>query len=197
MNISNLEMIKSQMAASIETKQKLFADEKAINEISAIADVCVEAYKRGNKVLWCGNGGSAADAQHMAGELVSKFRFDRPGLPSMSLSVDPSIVTAISNDYGYEKVFSRQIQANGRKGDVLIGISTSGNSKNIVEAGKQCVEMGITTVALVGAKPCAMDAFDHVVKIPSTETPRIQECQTLIGHILCGIIEERIFGEDR
>ena len=129
----------------------------------------------------------------MAGEMVSKFYFDRPAIPSIALTTDTSIITAIANDYGYEKVFSRQLQANAVKGDVFIGISTSGNSRNLVESLPMCRQLGVTAVALVGAKPSLMDDWDIVVKIPSSSTPRIQECQTLIGHIICCIVEENLF----
>ena len=157
--------------------------------------MCTEAYRNGKKTLFAGNGGSAADAQHFAGELVSKFYFDRPGLPSIALTTDTSIITAIGNDCGYKQIFARQIQAQGVKGDVFIGISTSGNSENIVEVLPVCREKGITSIALTGANPCKMDEFDIVIKVPSNETPRIQECQTLIGHIICCIVEENIFSE--
>jgi D-sedoheptulose 7-phosphate isomerase len=193
--MKNIEIVKKQISDSVETKKKFLDDDTAVAKIAEVAELCTKAYRNGNKIMWCGNGGSAADAQHMAGELVNKFYFDRPGLPSISLSSDPSIVSAISNDYGYDEVFSRQIAAQGCKGDVLIGISTSGNSKNIVAALQECRKKGIISVAIVGAKPCKMDEFDHVIKIPSEETPRIQECQTLTGHILCYIIERNLFVE--
>src|SRR5574344_2441211 len=190
-----LDIVKTQVADSAQTKERLLADEKTLALIAHVAEVCTEAYRNGKKCLFAGNGGSAADAQHLAGELVSKFYFDRPGLPSISLATDPSIVTAIGNDYGFEDVFRHQVQAQGNAGDILIGISTSGNSKNIVAALPECKKKGITSIALVGAKPCKMDDAEYVIKIRSEETPRIQECQTLIGHILCCIIEENMFGE--
>ena len=144
--------------------------------------------------MWAGNGGSAADAQHMAGELVNKFTFDRPGLPALSLSTDTSIITAVGNDYGFDRLFARQIEAQGCAGDVFIGISTSGKSPNLVNALQACRSKGITSVAIVGANPCAMDDYDFVIHVPSIVTPRIQECQTLIGHILCYIVEQELFG---
>ncbi|MFA6592872.1 MAG: D-sedoheptulose 7-phosphate isomerase [Bacteroidales bacterium] len=193
--MDRINLIKKQIKDSADTKERLLSDEAVIKKIDEIASLCTQAYKNGGKIMWCGNGGSAADAQHLAGELVNKFYFDRPGLPSISLSTDPSIVSAISNDYGYDTVFAHQVQAQGQKGDILIGISTSGNSKNIVAALPECRKKGIISVALVGSKPCKMDEFDYVVKIPSDETPRIQECQTLIGHILCCIIEQNLFGD--
>ncbi|MBQ1914983.1 MAG: SIS domain-containing protein, partial [Selenomonadaceae bacterium] len=148
----------------------------------------------GHKTMWAGNGGSAADAQHMAGELVNKFTFDRPGLAALSLSTDTSIITAVGNDYGFDRLFARQVEAQGCTGDVFIGISTSGKSPNLVNALAACKEKGITSVAIVGANPCPMDEYDYVIHVPSTVTPRIQECQTLIGHILCYIVESILFG---
>ena len=187
--------IRSQIASSIEVKQALLADDALTAKIAGIASLMVEAYRYGHKTLWAGNGGSAADAQHMAGELVNKFTFDRPGLPALSLSTDTSIITAVGNDYGFERLFARQVEAQGCAGDVFIGISTSGRSKNLVEALQACREKGIVSVAIVGADPCPMDDYDYVIHIPSRETPRIQECQTLIGHILCSIVEAELFGQ--
>lgn len=190
-----ISITRQHISESVRVKEALLHDPKAIETISQIALVCTEAYQRGNKVIWAGNGGSAADAQHMAGEMVSKFFFDRPAIPSIALTTDTSIITAIGNDYGYEMVFSRQLQANAVKGDVFIGISTSGNSRNLVTSIDICRQCGVTTVALVGSQPCDMDTWDYVVKIPSRSTPRIQECQTLIGHIICCIVEENLFGK--
>ena len=187
------EITQQHIQQSVKVKSDLLNDQKAVDTIVKIAEICTEAYRRGNKVIWAGNGGSAADAQHMAGEMVSKFYFDRPAIPSIALTTDTSIITAIGNDYGYHMVFSRQLQANAVKGDVFIGISTSGNSQNLVESLPMCREIGVTAVALVGSAPCAMDDWDIVVKIPSSSTPRIQECQTLIGHIICCIVEENLF----
>ena len=188
------DMIHAQVEESIRVKQALLADETLMDKIAAVANVIVDAYKAGHKTLWAGNGGSAADAQHMAGELVNKFTFDRPGLAALSLSTDTSIITAVGNDYGFDRLFARQVEAQGCAGDVFIGISTSGRSKNLVEALPACREKGITAVAIVGANPCPMDDYDYVIHVPSVETPRIQECQTLIGHILCYIVERQLFG---
>lgn len=195
MKQSTPEIIKSQIAESIATKEALLNDPSLQDAIKRAAEVCVNAYRNGKKTMFAGNGGSAADAQHLAGELVSKFYFDRPGLPSLALTTDTSILTAIGNDYGYESLFSRQVQAQGNEGDVFIGISTSGNSKNLVHALPICKEKGIFTIAMTGATPCKMDAYDLVIKIPSESTPRIQECQTMIGHIICCLIETEIFGD--
>ena len=188
------DMIHAQVEESIRVKQALLADEALIERISSVAGVIVEAYKAGHKTLWGGNGGSAADAQHMAGELVNKFTFDRPGLPALSLSTDTSIITAVGNDYGFDRLFARQIEAQGCVGDVFIGISTSGRSKNLVEALGACRAKGVISVAIVGADSCPMDDYDYVLHVPSTVTPRIQECQTLIGHILCYMVEQELYG---
>ena len=183
-----IETIKSQMAESARVKQLMLQDEVLIEKIQDIAGIVVAAYRAGHKTMWAGNGGSAADAQHMAGELVNKFTFDRPGLAALSLSTDTSIITAVGNDYGFDRLFARQVEAQGCAGDVFIGISTSGKSPNLVNALAACKEKGITSVAIVGANPCPMDGYDYVIHVPSTVTPRIQECQTLIGHILCYIV---------
>ena len=191
-----LETAKKQVAESARVKEALLADESAMKTIADVARLLVEAYKRGNKSIWAGNGGSAADAQHMAAELVNKFTRNRRGLPAAALTVDTSVLTAIGNDYGFHQLFSRQLDAIGREGDVFVGISTSGNSQNLTEALNMCREKGIVSVALVGGKPCEMDNYDYVIHVPSTETPRIQECQTLIGHILCGAVEESLFADN-
>lgn len=192
--MESIEIVRRQISASANAKKALLQNEHVLHRIAYAAEVCTEAYSNGCKTLFAGNGGSAADAQHLAGEFVSKFYFDRPGIPSIALTTDTSIITAIGNDYGYDRLFARQVQAQGNKGDVFIGISTSGNSENIIKALPVCREKGIRTIALTGARPCRMDEFDIVIKVPSTETPRIQECQTLIGHIICCIVEENIFG---
>ena len=189
-----IETIKTQMAESARIKQRMLEDDALVGRIEDIAGIMVDAYRSGNKTMWAGNGGSAADAQHMAGELVNKFSFDRPGLAALSLSTDTSIITAVGNDYGFDRLFARQIEAQGCAGDVFIGISTSGKSLNLVNALAACNEKEITSVAIVGANPCPMDDYDYVIHVPSVETPRIQECQTLIGHILCYIVEQELFG---
>ena len=188
-----LDFVKEQVAESARVKEAFLADEKAMEEVAAVAALLVQTYRAGGKTLWAGNGGSAADAQHMAAELVNKFRLNRSGLPAMALTVDTSVLTAIGNDYGYEQVFARQIIACGNPGDVFVGISTSGNSANLLKALDACREKGLITVAVVGGASCGMDAYDHVIHIPSTDTPRIQECQTLVGHILCEAVERSLF----
>ena len=188
--------IADQIRASISTKQAILSDKGLMRNIAAAAQMIVDAYEQGKKTLLAGNGGSAADAQHIAGEFVSKFYFDRPGIASIALTTDTSIITAIGNDYGYDKLFSRQIQAQGSAGDVFIGISTSGNSANLVEALRRCGQKGIKTIGLTGFTGGEMDSMcDLCIKVPSGETPRIQESHILIGHIICCIVEEKLFGD--
>ena len=194
MNTEKHQLISDQVAESIRVKEAILNDPALIAKIRQAADLCTHAYRAGKKTMFAGNGGSAADAQHLAGEFVSKFYFDRPGLPSIALTTDTSILTAIGNDYGFDRLFARQVQAQGVDGDIFIGISTSGNSPNIVEALEECRKKGIFTIALTGAKPCKMDDFDLVIKVPSESTPRIQEAQTMIGHIICCLVEREIFG---
>ena len=190
------EWVKASVAESVRVKQALLSDEKTLDKIAAVAELLVRTYRAGGKTLWAGNGGSAADAQHMAAELVNKFRFDRPGLPAVALTANTSVVTAVGNDYGYDRLFVKQLEAFGAPGDVFIGISTSGRSANLLAVTEYCRAHGIVTVALTGAAPCGMDAYDHVIKVPSTDTPRIQECQTLIGHILCERVEKALFATE-
>jgi D-sedoheptulose 7-phosphate isomerase len=161
-----------------------------------VAELIVATYQNGGKVLIAGNGGSAADAQHIAAELVSRFSFERPALPAMALTTDTSILTAISNDYGYESLFSRQLEASGRPGDVFIAISTSGNSPNIVRALETAAGIGLISVGLTGATGGKMaDLCRYCLNIPSTDTPRIQEGHITIGHILCASTEQALFGK--
>ena len=189
------ETIRKQIQESIDVKKRLLEDDAVRSAILAAAERMIEAYKNGRKTLLAGNGGSAADAQHIAGEFVSRFYFDRPGLPSIALTTDTSILTAIGNDYGYVKVFSRQVQAQGTEGDVFVGISTSGNSANILDALAMCKEKGIASIGLTGAGGGKMaDLCDICIQIPSKETPRIQEAHILVGHILCCLVEEAMFG---
>ncbi|TBR81317.1 SIS domain-containing protein [Campylobacter novaezeelandiae] len=191
-----LAYIKNHFKESIDTKEQILKDENLLDLIKKVALEIIKAYKNGNKTLLAGNGGSAADAQHIAGELVSRFYFDRPGLASIALTTDTSILTAIGNDYGYEKVFSRQLEAQGTKGDIFIGISTSGNSANILKALEICKEKRIISIGLTGQSGGKMNELcDYCIKVPSSCTPRIQESHILIGHILCAIVEEELFGK--
>ncbi|ELE2129409.1 D-sedoheptulose 7-phosphate isomerase [Campylobacter jejuni] len=188
--------IKEHFQESILVKEQILKDENLMTLIKNASLEVIKAYKNGNKTLLAGNGGSAADAQHIAGEFVSRFYFDRPGIASIALSTDTSILTAIGNDYGYENLFARQVQAQGVKGDVFIGISTSGNSKNILKALELCKQKEIISIGLSGASGGAMNELcDYCIKVPSTCTPRIQEAHILIGHIICAIIEEELFGK--
>lgn len=187
--------IRKQIERSIEVKQKLLADEDLLELIETIARKAVEVYQNGNKILISGNGGSAADAQHIAGEFVNRFYFDRPGLPAIALTTDTSVLTAVGNDYGYEHLFARQIQANGVAGDMFIGMSTSGNSSNIIRALEECRKKEIVAVGFTGGTGGKMAALcDYCITVPSVETPRIQESHILIGHIICAIVEEQLFG---
>ena len=188
--------IKDQVKASYETKQKIYENEALLDILVDVSKRCVDVYKKGKKTILAGNGGSAADAQHIAAELVGRYGFDRPSLPSLALTTDTSNLTAIGNDYGYDKVFSRQLEGMGQEGDLFIGISTSGNSVNILNAFESAKEKGITTVALTGRDGGKMAKMaDIAIVIPSNDTPRIQESHILIGHIICDIIEKEMFGQ--
>jgi len=187
--------IRAQIADSAATKQAILENQELINTIMNVAKACVEVYRHGKKTLLAGNGGSAADAQHIAAELVGRYGFDRPSIPSLALTTDTSNLTAIGNDYGYDKVFSRQLEGMSHEGDLFIGISTSGNSQNIINAFESAKDRGVTTVALVGRDGGKMAAMaDYAIIVPSNATPRIQESHILIGHILCDIIEKELFG---
>lgn len=166
-------------------------------ELQMAAQCCINCIKSGNKILLAGNGGSAADAQHIAGEFVSRFLFDRPGLPAIALTTDTSIITAIGNDYGYDNVFSRQLQAIGRKGDVIIAYSTSGKSKNIIKVLSKAADIGINRIGMTGDLDSEMVGLcDYCLKVPSQSTPRIQECHLILGHILCGLVEDSLFNRE-
>lgn len=184
-----------QIADSAATKQAILENEPLLEMIASVAQACVEVYRHGKKTMLAGNGGSAADAQHIAAELVGRYGFDRPSIPSLALTTDTSNLTAIGNDYGYDKVFSRQLEGMAQEGDLFIGISTSGNSQNIINAFESAKDRGVTTVALVGRDGGKMASLaDYAIIIPSNATPRIQESHILIGHILCDIIEKELFG---
>ena len=185
-----------QIEDSCCVKQKLLQNDELLSSITKINEIMIEAYNNNYKILLAGNGGSASDAQHIAGELVSRFYFDRPALPALALTTDTSILTAIGNDYGYSQIFSRQIEANANKGDIFIGISTSGNSENILNAINTAKEKKIITIGLTGQTGGKMkELCDYCLCIPSNETPRIQEAHILIGHIFCASIEEALFGK--
>jgi D-sedoheptulose 7-phosphate isomerase len=182
--------------ASILTKQSLLRSTDVVLTVAKVSEVLVNALRQGNKALLFGNGGSAADAQHIAAELVGRFAFDRPALPALALSVNSSCVTAIGNDYGFDRVFSRQLEALARPGDVAIGISTSGNSSNVLNAMSTAKKMSLHTIALTGGTGGNLQgSVDHCICVPSNETPRIQECHILIGHIIAELVEREIFHE--
>lgn len=186
--------IKNIIQASIATKQQILEDENLLQTIEKVKDVMVTAFKNGNKVLFCGNGGSAADAQHLAAEFSGRFYTDRDPLPSEALHCNTSFLTAVANDYSYDVVYSRMLKGIGKKGDVLVGLSTSGNSKNIVKAIEQAKELGVITVSLTGATGGTMKAIsDYLINVPSTDTPRIQESHITIGHIICELVEKELF----
>jgi D-sedoheptulose 7-phosphate isomerase len=182
--------------ASIAVKELLLRNSDVVSAIARISELLVDAFQRGRKVLLFGNGGSAADAQHIAAEFVGRFAFDRPALPALALSVNTSCVTAIGNDYGFDQVFSRQIEALAQPGDVAIGISTSGSSSNVVAALSLSRRKGLHTIALTGCTGGTLkNVADECICVPSSDTPRIQECHILIGHIISQLVEQTIFHE--
>lgn len=191
--MENLEYIKNYLSASLAVKNKLNDNKNLIDSIKSAAELIEKSYRAGNKLLIAGNGGSAGDAQHIAAEFVSRFFYDRPGLPAIALTTDTSMLTAIGNDYGFKKLFSRQVQAQGNSGDVFIGISTSGNSENIIEAVNEAKKKGLTTIAFCGESGCLSSLVDIALAAPSTSTPHIQECHIVMGHVICGLVEHRIF----
>ena len=175
----------------------MLADEKLLADAAGAAQACIDCMRNGRKILLAGNGGSAAEAQHIAGELVSRFAFDRPGLPAIALTTDTSILTAIGNDYGYEKLFARQVQAHGQKGDIFVAYSTSGKSPNILLALQEARQRGLVCVGMTGSRGQSMQEFcDYLLEVPSNETPKIQEGHTVLGHILCGLVENTLFKPD-
>ena len=182
---------------SIAVKEAILTNSLLISEIRKVSVACISAYSRGNKILLCGNGGSAADAQHIAAELSGRFYYDRPPLPAEALHVNTSFLTAVANDYSFEDLYARAVQASGKKGDLLIGISTSGNSENVIRALKTARENGIQTVGFTGETGGRMKEFcDNLIAVPSTDTPRIQEAHILIGHIICELVEAALFPKE-
>ena len=175
----------------------LAADGQIAAQVEKIVQLSCDALRAGNKILFAGNGGSAADAQHLAGELVSRFKFDRPGLAALALTTDSSVLTAIGNDYGYDKVFARQLNAVGVAGDVFFAISTSGRSPNVMNGLREARRKGLITVGLTGKTGGEMAPLcDYCLQVPSNETPKIQEGHIVLGHIICGLIERELFGGD-
>ena len=179
---------------SINTKQAIIGDQILLEIIAKVTELTTSCFNSGGKVLFCGNGGSAADAQHLAAEFSGRFYSDRDPLFSEALHVNTSYLTAVANDYGYEHVYSRLIKAKGSKGDILIGLSTSGNSENIINAFEQARTQGVLCIGMTGESGGKMkDCSDYMIKIPSNDTPRIQECHITIGHIICELVEKNIF----
>lgn len=186
--------IHAKIAEAQQVIATMLADTNLAPNLERVAEACIDSLRGGGKVLLAGNGGSAADAQHIAGELVSRFAFDRPGLPAIALTTDTSILTAIGNDYGYDKLFARQIQAHGNKGDVFIAYTTSGKSSNILLALEEARARGLVCVGLTGNDGSRMrERCDHLLEVPSADTPRIQEGHAVLGHILCGLVEQAMF----
>ena len=186
--------IKNHIQESAQVVNAMLADDKLLGAIEAVATACIAALKDGKKLLFMGNGGSAADSQHLAGEMVSRFAFDRPGLPAIALTTDTSILTAIGNVYGYEKLFARQVQAHGNRGDVFIGYSTSGKSPNVLLALEEAQSKGLVCIGLTGNRGGPMRTLcEHLLEVPSADTPKIQEGHLVLGHILCGLVENALF----
>ena len=192
-----LQSIKSEIQASINVKATLLGEDVLIQQVCDLAEKCTAALRVGGKIIFCGNGGSFADAQHLSAEFTSRFLFDRPGLASLALGTNSSAMTAIGNDYGYENVFAREIQAIATPADVLIAITTSGNSGNILKALEAAKAANVSSVVLTGAGRGMLDDATETLNVPSTDTARIQECHILLGHILCGMVEEAIFGRSQ
>lgn len=189
-----MEKIKNIIQASIDTKQQVLQNPELLATVEKVIDVITSAFKNGNRVYFCGNGGSAADAQHLAAEFSGRFYTDRKALPAEALHCNTSYLTAVANDYGYDVVYSRMIDGIGEKGDVLIGLSTSGNSGNIIKAFEVAREKGIVTIAFTGITGGQMKSVsDYLINIPSADTPRIQESHITIGHIICQLVEEKYF----
>lgn len=189
-----IDKIKKLISASIDTKKQLLSDEVLLKTISGVAEEIVKTFTSQGKVLLCGNGGSAADAQHIAAEMSGRFYFDRDPLDAEALHVNTSYLTAVANDYSFNEVYSRAVKAKGRKGDLLIGISTSGNSMNVIKAMEQAKEQKMKIVAMTGSSGGKMkNNCDYLINVPSGDTPRIQEMHILIGHIICQLAEEKLF----
>ncbi len=187
--------ITSIIQAGISTKQAMLNDLPLLQTLQSSVEACLATYRRDGKILFCGNGGSAADAQHIAAELSGRFYKDRPPLYAEALHVNTSYLTAVGNDYGYDEVYARMVRAAGRAGDVLVAISTSGNSPNVVRAAQAAQEIGMTVIGMTGAGGGQLAALSqHLLAAPSSDTPRIQECHILMGHILCELIELELFG---
>ncbi|MBQ2541630.1 MAG: D-sedoheptulose 7-phosphate isomerase [Paludibacteraceae bacterium] len=189
-----MDTVRHSIEASIATKQQILSNSALLQTIKDVADVIVKALRDGKRILWCGNGGSAADAQHLAAELSGRFYYDRPPLNSEALHCNTSYMTAVANDYGYDMIYSRMIDGACHPGDVLVGISTSGNSRNICNAFRKAKEIGVITVAFTGSTGGEMRTMaDYLLNVPSDDTPRIQESHIMLGHIVCEMVEATLF----
>jgi len=195
--MDRIEFVKGRVRASIELKQAILENDALLQVIADVSELCLQTYKNGNKLLLAGNGGSAADSQHIAAEFVSRFEMERPGLPALALTTDTSVLTAIGNDYGYEQLFARQVQANAVSGDIFIGISTSGNSPNILAAIGAAKDMGVITVGLAGSGGAIQSVCDYCIAVPSVSTPTIQESHIMIGHMICAYVEMAYFSGEQ
>ena len=192
----SIQNIKDIIKASIDVKQELLANETLVQQIQTVTDVITKAFQNGNAVYFAGNGGSAADAQHLAAEFSGRFYKDRKALPSDALHCNSSYLTAVANDYSYDVIYARLLEGLAKPGDVLVGISTSGNSGNIVKAFEMAKTIGVTTIGFTGEKGGLMkDLGDYLINVPSNTTPRIQESHILVGHIICELVEINIFGQ--
>lgn len=186
--------IKDQIQDTQRVMSAMLTDNELLTRVEKAAEACIASLQNGGKILLAGNGGSAADAQHIAAEFVSRFAFDRPGLPAIALTTDTSILTAIGNDYGYDKLFSRQLQAHAREGDVFIAYSTSGKSPNVIAAMHEAKSRGVICIGMTGNRGGQMkDLCDYYLDVPSADTPKIQEGHSVLGHILCGLVEQALF----
>ncbi len=189
-----MEKIRSIISASISAKQALLNNDEQLKRIEEVANLIASAFKNGNRLYLCGNGGSAADAQHLAAEFTGRFYSDREPLPAEALHVNTSFLTAVANDYSYDQVYERAVKAHGRAGDILIGLSTSGNSKNVLLAQQEAQRRGMKVISFTGESGGKMkDCCDYLFNVPSNDTPRIQECHILVGHIICQLVEEKLF----
>ena len=189
-----ISFIQSKIQDSINLKSALLTSEPILSSVNNLVNDIVTCYRNGGKVLWCGNGGSAADAQHLAAELSGRFYYDRPPLFSEALHVNTSYITAVANDYSYDVIYGRLVQAMGKKGDLLIGLSTSGNSINVIKAFEKANELGLVTAGFTGQTGGDMKGMTkYLINIPSSDTPRIQECHMLLGHTICEMVEMALF----
>ena len=179
---------------NILLKQRLLSDKQLLERIEEVTHKCIEVFNKDGKILFCGNGGSAADAQHLAAELSGRFYLDRQPLFAEALNINASFMTAVSNDYHFDEIYARMLKASGRKGDLLFALSTSGNSPNIIKAAQTASDLAITVVGMTGSSGGKLKSYtDFLINVPSTDTPRIQECHMLIGHIICELVESKLF----